>query len=58
MYQRAGSRLPQKRAKSPIASNGKPTPAKPKAGEQKMPVSDRPKARLRTSSWKSAPTLR
>ena len=43
MYQRSGSSAPQTRAKPPIASIGKPTPAKPKAGEQKMPVSDRPK---------------
>ena len=38
MYQRSGSIVPQPRAKPPIASTGKPTPAKPKAGEQMMPV--------------------
>ena len=38
MYQRNGSRAPQKRAKPFIASTGKPTPAKPKAGLQMMAV--------------------
>ena len=39
-------RCPRPRAKPLIASTGKPTPAKPKAGEQMMPVRLRPKAQV------------
>ena len=42
IYQRSGSSAPQMRAKPPIASTGKPTPAKPKAGLQNMAVRLRP----------------
>ena len=58
MYQRSGSSDPHVRAKPFMASTGKPTPAKPKAGEQTTPVSVRPVARFSTSSWNSAPSER
>ena len=55
MYQRSGSSAPQKRAKAPIASSGKPTPAKPKAGLQKMAVRLKPTASSRVKQLQQAP---
>ncbi len=58
MYQRNGRSAPQKRAKPFIASTGKPTPAKPKAGLQMMAVTLMPSARLRVKSWNRLPSER
>ena len=58
MYQRSGSSAPQKRAKAPIASSGKPTPAKPKAGLQKMAVRLKPTASSRVKSCNRLPSER
>ena len=57
-YQRRGKIAPQARAKPFIASIGNPTPAKPKAGLQKMAIRLRPEPKFWVSRTSSAPSPR
>ena len=54
IYHRRRQHAPQNRAKSPIASTGKPTPAKPNAGLQIMAMRLMPVARLRDQELEQA----